>query len=177
MVARIETAQPRLERLDFPFIPGQLHELASPCRGTEVGCRKLRSCIVTSFSIFNSLFVAEMLSGTATTEISQPGRTRLCCVSEFLGNLPIRVSVRMGCAILRTVQSRSGAQNPLDPDVDWTGFARANVSSWMSIELLLRRFLGSVNPATSARVTRLLVEVYCRGSEEGRFTVKPGLFR
>jgi hypothetical protein len=74
-------------------------------------------------------FRAEMLWGTATTEISQPGRTRLCCVSEFLGNLPIRVNPSIGCVILRALHSRSGTQNPLDPGVDWEGSVRANASS------------------------------------------------
>ena len=137
MIATMDNAQLRPERTDFPLVTCQLHEIR--IAGARNWPVRQGAAIVDDDLISNLqlTFLAGTISGTAT-EISQPGRTRLCCVSEFLGNLPIRVNARIGCIILRGREGRSGTQNPLDPRVDWAGSARTNASSEKSAQLLLR---------------------------------------
>ena len=138
MIVTMDAAQLRPERTDFPLVTCQLHEIR--IAGARNWPVRQGAAIVDDDLISNLqlTFLAGTISGTATTEISQPGRTRLCCVSEFLGNLPIGLSVRIGCAILCALRSRSGTQNPLDPRVDWAGSARMNSRSGKSADLPLR---------------------------------------
>ena len=137
MIATMDNAQLRPERTDFPLVTCQLHEIR--IAGARNWPVRQGAAIVDDDLISNLqlTFLAGTISGTAT-EISQPGRTRLCCVSEFLGNLPLGLSVRIGCAILCALRSRSGTQNPLDPRVDWAGSARMNSRSGKSAEREIR---------------------------------------
>ena len=136
MIATMDSAQLRPERTDFPLVTCQLHEIR--IAGARNWPVRQGAAIVDDDLISNLqlTFLAGTISGTAT-EISQPGRTRLCCVSEFLGNLPIGVNIRVGCAILCAPQSRFGTKNPLNPSVDCSGSARTNASSGKSAGLWL----------------------------------------
>jgi hypothetical protein len=87
-------------------------------------------------SIFNSLFVPRRFRELRLRK-SRSREEPDSVVSEFLGNQTIQVNALIGCAILRAIQTRSCAQNPLDPDVDSGGPARTTgfCQAWAELRL------------------------------------------